>query len=85
MPQLCGLDPLLLWLWCRWAAAAQIEPLAQEFPYAAGVAIKMKKILLQKIKTYILIKFNFQLKCRNKATKVYFVGLTQGMAENPTG
>ena len=32
-------DPLLLWLWCRPAAAtARIRPLAWEPPYAAGAA-----------------------------------------------
>ena len=34
---------LLLWLWNRLAAAAPIQPLAQEFPYAAVVALKRKK------------------------------------------
>ena len=29
-------DPVLLWLWCRPAAAAPIWPLAWELPYAAG-------------------------------------------------
>ena len=29
------------WLWCRPAAAAQ--PLAWELPYAAGVALKIKR------------------------------------------
>ena len=33
----------LLWLWHRPAAAAVIQPLAQELQYAAGVAIKRKK------------------------------------------
>ena len=32
----CVSDPILLWLWCRPAAAALIWPLAWEFPYAAG-------------------------------------------------
>ena len=27
-----GSDPILLWLWCRLAAAALIRPLAQELP-----------------------------------------------------
>ena len=30
------LDPELLWLWHRLAAAALIRPLAWELPYAAG-------------------------------------------------
>ena len=29
--------------WCRPAAAASIQPLAWELPYAAGVALKSKK------------------------------------------
>jgi len=32
------LDPALLWLWCRLAAATLIRSLAWELPYAAGVA-----------------------------------------------
>ena len=35
-----GLNQVLLWLWCRPAAAALIRPVAWEFPY---VAIKLKK------------------------------------------
>ena len=38
-----GSDPMLLCLWCRPAATAQIQPLAWETPYAAGVALKRKK------------------------------------------
>ena len=30
----------LLWLWCRLAAAALIQPLAWELPYAMGVVLK---------------------------------------------
>ena len=33
-------DPMLLWLWCRWAAAALIQPLAWELPYATSAALK---------------------------------------------
>ena len=36
----CGLDPALLWLWCRMAAAALIRPLAWELPYATSAALK---------------------------------------------
>ena len=36
-------DLVLLWLWHRLAAAARIRPLAQELPYAPGVAIKRKE------------------------------------------
>ena len=38
-----GLDPALLWLWCRLAAAAPIRPLAWERPCATGVALKRLK------------------------------------------
>ena len=31
-------DLVLLWLWCRLAAAAPILPLSWELPYAEGVA-----------------------------------------------
>ena len=33
-------DPTLLWLWCRPATAALIQPLAWELPYATGAALK---------------------------------------------
>ena len=36
----CGLDLALLWLCCRLAATALIQPLAGELPYAAGEALK---------------------------------------------
>ena len=39
----CGSDPVLLWLWCRPAAAALIQPVAWELPYAMGAALKKKK------------------------------------------
>ena len=38
-----GLDPALLCLWCRLAAAALIQSLAWELPYAVGAAVKRKK------------------------------------------
>ena len=38
-----GSDPVLLWLWCRPAAVAPIEPFAWESPYAMGVALKKQK------------------------------------------
>ena len=35
-----GLDPALLWLWCRLAATAPIRPLAWELLCAVGVALE---------------------------------------------
>ena len=46
----CGLDPTLLWLWCRLEGTALMGPLAWEPPYAAPVALKSKKKLNLKIK-----------------------------------
>ena len=40
----CGLDPVLLWLWCRIEATAPIRPLAWQPPYAMGVALQPKQI-----------------------------------------
>ena len=37
-----GLDPTLLWLGCRPAAAALIQPLAWEQPYVTHAALKTK-------------------------------------------
>ena len=39
----CSSDLAWLWLWHRLAAIAMIRPLAWEFPYAAGAALKSKK------------------------------------------
>jgi len=39
----CGSDPVLLWLWCRLAATAPIQPLAWEPPYAEGEAQEKTK------------------------------------------
>ena len=39
----CGLDPVLLWLWCRLAAVAPVRSLAWEPPHAVGMALKSKK------------------------------------------
>jgi len=50
----CGLDPQLLWLWCRLEATALIRPLAWEPPCATDVALKRQPP--QK-------KFNIELPC----------------------
>ena len=46
-----GSDPVLLWLWCRLAAAALIQTLAWEFPYTTCAALKSKKQNKTKQKT----------------------------------
>ena len=40
----CSSDPVLQQLWYRPAATAPIGPLAQELPYATGMAIKREKV-----------------------------------------
>ena len=38
-----GLDPVLLWLWCRPAAPAPIRPIAWDPQYAVGAALEKAK------------------------------------------
>ena len=38
-----GLDLVLLWLWCRPAAAARVQTLAWELPYSVGRTVKRKE------------------------------------------
>ena len=38
-----GLDPMLLWLWCRPTGGDLIQPLPWESPYATGEGLKKKK------------------------------------------
>ena len=45
-------DPELLWLWCRLAASAPIQPLDWELPYAMGVALKIQKKKINCISIY---------------------------------
>ena len=45
-----GLDPALLWLWCRPAAVAPIQPLAWETPYATSEALKRQKTKKKKVR-----------------------------------
>ena len=37
---------VLLWLWCRLAGAALIQPLAWKLPHATAVALRNQKIKL---------------------------------------
>ena len=36
-------DLALLWLWCRPEAAAPVQPLTWDSPYAVGMALKRKR------------------------------------------
>ena len=53
-----GLDPELLWLWCRPAAVAPAGPLAWQPPYVVGAALKSKK---KKKKKYIYIYISLEI------------------------
>ena len=54
----CGKDLALLWLWCRPAAIALIQPLAWELAYAEGVALKDKTNKQNKDKKKSKIQLN---------------------------
>ena len=45
----CGLDPALLWLWCRLGSTASIGPLAWQPLYAMGAVLKRQKNKNKKI------------------------------------
>ena len=50
-----GSDAMLLWLWCRPASVALIQPLVWELPCAIGVALKSKRKKKKKIKNRITV------------------------------
>ena len=57
----CGSDPVLLWLWHRLVAIAQISPLAWELPYAAGVALGKTKRQKKKKKERNSLDLNYTI------------------------
>ena len=64
---------MLLWLWCRLAAAALIRPLAWELPYALGAALERKTNKQKRVRSLNLtcdkrLKFwAGVLECRGKS------------------
>ena len=58
-----GLDPVLLWLWCRPVAIALIRALAGEPPYASGAALEKTKTKQNKTKTNQEANPNNKLGC----------------------
>ena len=42
-------------LWCRPAAAALIQPLAWELPYATGVVVKREREEVKKVKDGLVV------------------------------
>ena len=53
-----GLDPVLLWPWCKLAATAPIRPLPWEPPYATDVALEKTK----KQKYMYIFIFTYKIK-----------------------
>ena len=53
-----GLDPMLLWLWCRLVATALIQPLAWEPLYASGSAIKRPKEKKENVLKYCVTQLS---------------------------
>ena len=68
----CGLDPALLWLWCRLAAATPIRLLAWELTCAAGVAVKRKK---KTVKQFYFLSFFFFKGPRTQHMEVLRLGV----------
>ena len=71
----CASDLVLLWLWCRPAAAALIQSLAQESPYATGMALKRKKS--GEPPKFLESWFNKQTVKQSKKNKTSFVNMKQ--------
>ena len=57
-----GSNTVLLWLWCRLAATALIQPLAWKPPYAAGAALEKAKRQKKKKKKETLRFYVFKRK-----------------------
>ena len=72
--QMCGLDPALLWLWHRLAAAAPIPHLAWELPYAMGAANKKKKKNPYYYLLLSLSPFSFVNSCLIHILRCFYVG-----------
>ena len=74
-----GLDPALLWLWCRPAATALIVPLAWEPPYATGAALKRQK---KKKKKNLTSGVPFVIQCLMNLTGIHeYAGSNPGLAQ----
>ena len=56
-----GLDPELLWLWCRRVATAPIRPLAWEPPNAVGAALEKGKKTKEKEKNILSPRILYKL------------------------
>ena len=51
-----GSDRVLLWLWCRLAAATPIRSLAWELPYAVNMTLKRKEKKKKNKQAYIKLQ-----------------------------
>ena len=71
-----GLDPVLLWLWHRLAAAAPIRPLAWESPYAMGVTLEKDQKKKKKKKKQVLLSLSVKGRDEGEITQKIVTGLT---------
>ena len=68
-----GMDPALLWLWCRPVATVLIRPLAWESPCATGVDLEKAKRKLKKKKKKNTHQFSLLFfKSQYLYPKIYF-------------
>ena len=75
-----SLDPAFLWLWCRVAAVAPIQPLAREHPYASGASLKRQKKKGQKNSPFVANKKSCYQKKKKKKKRKKFI-LTSTVSE----
>ena len=87
----CGSDPAWLWLWCRRASVALIEPLAWEPPYASGATLKRLKKNLIKNKNKNSYRNKFQgihpkelkIGIQRTCARMFITLFTTGKKEKP--
>ena len=63
-------DPPWLWLWYRAAAAAPVQPLAWEPPYAMGAALKKKKKMMVSCCIIYLINKRADILCQYESNDI---------------
>ena len=76
-----GLDPALLWLWCRLVATALIRPLGWEPPYALGAALKSK----EREKVVTIVGYGYKVETANSSGprgQAHFVNKTVSHIES---
>ena len=67
----CSSDLVLPWLWCRLAAAALIQPLAWELPYATDAALKRKKKFFNFIEALLIYNIVLSSSAQQSDSVIY--------------